>query len=87
MGEEIEFRHEGYIECDHCYNEISFRISGYECPVGAFNYEDCEIAGGGFVEEPRMGVIYSRDDFDANDAYPAYTRVEQIIMGIAKTVS
>ena len=80
MGEEIEYRHEGFIECDNCGNEISFRISGYEYPVGAFNYEDSEIAGGRFEEEPHMGVIYSRDDFDPDDAYPEYTRVEQMIM-------
>ena len=84
MGEEIEFRHEGYIECDYCGNEISFRISGYEYPVGAFNYEDCEIAGGSFEEAPHMGVIYSRDDFDPDDAFPVFTRVEQIIMDIAQ---
>ena len=84
MGEEIEFRHEGYIECDQCGNEISFRISGYEYPIGAFNYEDSEIAGGRFEEEPHMGVIYSRDDFDPDDAYPTFTRVEQIIMDIAQ---
>ena len=30
MGAEIEFRHEEYIECDQCGNEISFKISGYE---------------------------------------------------------
>lgn len=84
MGEEIEFRHEGYIECDQCDNEISFRISGYEYPIGAFNYEDIEITGGRFEEEPHMGVIYSQDDFDLDDAYPAFTRVEQIIMDIAQ---
>ena len=84
MGEEIEFRHEGYIECDQCDNEISFRISGYEYPIGAFNYEDSEITGGRFEEEPHMGVIYSQDDFDLDDAYPAFTRVEQIIMDIAQ---
>lgn len=60
MGEEIEFRHEGYIKCDQCDNEISFRISGYEYPIGAFNYEDSEITGGQFEEEPHMGVIYSQ---------------------------
>ena len=69
MGEEIEFRHEGYIKCDQCDNEISFRISGYEYPIGAFNYEDSEITGGRFEEEPHMGVIYSQDDFDLDDAY------------------
>lgn len=84
MGEEIEYRHEGGIECGNCGNEISFRISGYEYPVGAFNYEDCEIAGGRFEEEPHMGVIYSRDDFDPEDAYPEYTRVEHMIMEIAQ---
>ena len=84
MGEEIEFRHEGYIKCDQCDNEISFRISGYEYPIGAFNYEDSEITGGRFEEEPHMGVIYSQDDFDLDDAYPAFTRVEQIIMDIAQ---
>lgn len=84
MGEEIEFRHDGYIECDHCGNEISFRISGYEYPIGAFNYEEFEIAGGSFEETPRMGIIYSREDFDLDDAFPAFTRVEQIIMDIAQ---
>ena len=73
-----------YIECDQCDNEISFRISGYEYPIGAFNYEDSEITGGRFEEEPHMGVIYSQDDFDLDDAYPAFTRVEQIIMDIAQ---
>ena len=84
MGEEIEYRHDGFIECDGCGNEISFRISGYEYPVGAFNYEDSEITGGSFGKEPHMGVIYSRDDFDPNDAYPEYSRVEQLIMEIAQ---
>jgi hypothetical protein len=84
MGEEIEYRHDGYIECDHCGNEISFRISGYEYPVGAFNYEDCEIADGCFEEEPHMGVIYSRDDFDPDDAYPEYSRIQELIMDIAQ---
>lgn len=84
MGEEIEFRHEGYIECDHCGNEISFRISGYEYPVGAFNYEDCAITGGRFDVETHMGVIYSRDDFDPYDAYTEFIRVQQIIIDIAQ---
>ena len=74
MGEEIEYWHDGYIECDHCGNEISFRISGYEYPVGAFNFE----------EEPHMGVVYSRDDFDPDDAYPEYSRIQQLIMDIAQ---
>ena len=35
-------------------------------------------------KELLLGVIYSRDDFDPNDAYPEYSRVEQLIMEIAQ---
>ena len=84
MGEEIEYRHDGLITCDYCGNEISFWISGYEYPIGAFNYEDCKIVGGNFEENPHMVVIYSRNDFDLDYAYPEYTRVEQMIMRIAQ---
>lgn len=84
MGEEIEYWHDGYMECDRCGNEISFNISSYEYPVGAFNFEDCKISGGRFEEEPNIGIIYSRDDFDLNDAYQEYTRVEQMIVEIAQ---
>lgn len=40
MGkDEIECRHDGVLECENCGNEISFRISGFEYPIGAFDYE------------------------------------------------
>ena len=68
MGEEIEFYHKGYIEY----------------PVGAFDYEDSEIEGGQFEEEPHMGVIYSQADFDLDDAYLALTQVEQSIVDVAQ---
>lgn len=84
MGEEIEFHHKGYIECAQCGSGISFRISGYEYPVGAFDYENSEIAGGRFEEEPHMGVIYSQADFDLDDAYLALTQVEQSIVDVAQ---
>lgn len=84
MGEEIEYWHEGGILCEYCGNEITFKISGYEYPVGAFNYEDCDIAGGRFEEEPHMGVIYSREDFDLDNAYPEYSRIKRLIMDIAQ---
>lgn len=85
MGEEIEFRHNGFIKkCDNCKNGISFRLSGFEYPVGAFNSEDNEIEGGRFDEVPHMGVIYSQDDFEPDNAYPEFTRVEQMIMEIAQ---
>lgn len=31
-----------------------------------------------------MGVIYSRDDFNPDDAYPEYSRIQQLIMDIAQ---
>lgn len=31
-----------------------------------------------------MGIIYSQEDFDPDDAFTAFTRVEQIIMDIAQ---
>jgi len=79
MGEEIEFRHDGFIKCDGYGNEITFKISGFEYPVGAFDYEDCEINGGRFDVELHMGVIYSRDDFDPYDACPVSKRVPPTI--------
>lgn len=84
MGEELEFRHDGCIKCDRCGNKISFTISGYEYPAGAFNHEDCEISGGDFEKAPHMGVIYSQDDFDTDNAFPAFKRVDQIIIDIAQ---
>ena len=82
MGEEVEFRHDGCVECCHCGSEISFRISGYEYPVGAFNYEDSEIRGGSFESEPHMGVIYCQEDFDPEDAFEEYSRIQRLIMAL-----
>ena len=82
MGEEIEYRYEGYIECWQCRNIISFGISGFEYPIGAFDYEDSEIEGGRFEESPHLGIVYSRDDFDYEAAVLEYTRIEHLIMEI-----
>ena len=68
MGDELEYRCEDNIICNNCGNTISFRIYGSEYPIGAFNYDDCEIEGGTFIEIPRMGMIYSREDFDPDVA-------------------
>ena len=84
MGEEIEYSHEGGLVCGHCGNEIFFRMFGYEYPVGAFCYENFEIAGGHFKEAPHMGVIYFRYDFDPDAAFPEYSRIERLIMDIAQ---
>ena len=82
MGEEIEFRYDECVECSHCRNIISLGISGFEYPVGAFNYENSEIDGGCFEVQPHLGVIYSRDDFDYEVAVYEYTRIERLIMEI-----
>lgn len=52
--------------------------------MGAFNYEDNEIAGGRFEEDPQMGVVYSQDDFDSSEAYQEYDRIQPLIMEIAQ---
>lgn len=84
MGEEAEYRIEGYTECPECGHEISFRISGFEYPVGAYNYEDNEIDGGKFDEEPQMAVVYSEDEFDSYEAYQEYDRIQPLILDIAR---
>lgn len=82
MGEEAEYRIEGYTECPECGHEISFRISGFEYPVGAYNYEDNEIDGVKFDEEPQMAVVYSEDEFDSYEAYQEYDRIQPLILDI-----
>ena len=83
MGDEVEYRYDSVIECRNCGNEICFRISGFEYPVGAFNYEDYEIEGGDFIEEPHMIIVYSMDEFDPYDAILNYDRIQQLIFNIA----
>ena len=83
MGDEVEYRYDSAIECRNCGNEICFRISGFEYPVGAFNYEDYEIEGGDFIEEPHMIIVYSMDEFDPYDAILNYDRIQQLIFNIA----
>lgn len=83
MGGEVEYRYDDAIECRNCGNEICFRISGFEYPVGAFNYEDYKIEGGDFIEEPHMIIVYSMDEFDPYDAILNYDRIQQLIFNIA----
>lgn len=84
MGEEIEFRTEHTFKCDNCHNSISLSLFGSEYPAGAFNYVDKQIEGGNFVEEPEMGVVYSECDFEYSIAYSEFTRVQQMVIDIAK---
>ncbi len=76
MGDEIEYIIEDFIICDECQNEIRFVIRGYEYPVGAYNYDDYEIFGGDFIQEPNMGIIYFQEVGDLLDTveydYPKF---------------
>ena len=58
-------------DCEECGNNIKYRISGYEYPVGFFNYEDNEIHGGRFIEKPNMGIVY-QIEFDEESIRDLY---------------
>ena len=83
MGEEIEYITQDEIMCS-CRNRISFRVSGFEYPVGAFNYGSKEIFGGEFEEDPSMGVVYYAEDFDLYLAESEYAKIHSLIMQISK---
>jgi hypothetical protein len=83
MGEEIEYIFQDEIVCS-CRNRISFRISGFEYPIGAFDFESSEIFGGEFEEKPHMGVIYYAEDFDVSVAELEYARIHTLIMQISE---
>lgn len=83
MGEEIEYVIQDEIVCS-CGHRVSFRISGFEYPIGAFNYESNEILGGEFEEEPHMGIIYYAEDFDLSLAELEYAKIHSLILQIAE---
>lgn len=83
MGEEIEYIIQDEIVCS-CRNRITFRISGFEYPVGAFNYENHEIFGGSFEEYPHMGIIYYAEDFDLSVAEFEYAKIHSLILQISE---
>lgn len=83
MGEEIEYVIQDEIKC-HCGNMISFLISGFEYPVGAFNYESNEIFGGNFDEEPHIGIVYYIEDFDLLLAETEFDKIQTLIMQISE---
>ena len=57
MGCEIETIIYGDVECD-CNNLISLNLSGWEYPIGFFNYENIDIENGEYVINPELDVIY-----------------------------
>lgn len=83
MGEEFEYIIQDDIVCS-CGNRMAFRISGFEYPVGAFNYESNEVFGGEFEEDPHMGIIYYAEDFDLNLAESEYAKIHSLIMQISE---
>jgi hypothetical protein len=84
MGDETEYYCGFSAICGNCGSEIDIRISGYEYPAGAFNYESSEIDGGEFLEMPHMAVVYCEEDFDLEYAYDEYDRIDWLIRDLAK---
>ena len=83
MGYQIEFYITDERKCEKCGKDFRFRISGWEYPEGAYNYENSEIDGGEFEEEPSMGMVYLIDEFDVQAAYDEYDKVRNLIYRIA----
>ena len=65
-GEEIEYRHDGSIECDGCGNEISFRISVMNILLEPLTMRTLRSQAA--LAKSHMGVIYSRMILTQNDA-------------------
>ena len=42
MGDRVEHKFTGEIECDSCGQFMSFHLYGFEYPVGAKEYQDSE---------------------------------------------
>ena len=78
MGPEIVYDIYEECDCEECGNKIKYRISGYEYPVGCFNYEDNEIHGGQFLEKPNMGIVY-QVEFDEESIASFLPQVEENI--------
>ena len=78
MGPEIVYDIYEECDCEECGNNIKYRISGYEYPVGCFNYEDNEIHGGQFLEKPNMGIVY-QVEFDEESIASFLPQVEENI--------
>lgn len=79
MGEEIEYNFYSEICCEVCNTWIDFCIRGFEYPVGAFNFSDCECNGGEFVKEPTVEIEYEFDDVYSDYAYEEFIQAESIL--------
>lgn len=75
MGEEVEYSIEDDIRCEICNNNISFKISGSEYPIGVFNSSDHSISGATFVSNPTFEMIY----FPENDCQDEYKNLNDFL--------
>lgn len=83
MGDEAVYLIDDDLECAKCGNKISIKVYGSEYPVGAFNFENCEIDGGTFIEQPHMSMVYFRDEFEIEEMGIYATGIQQLILEIA----
>ena len=79
MGEEIEYNFHGEICCDGCHSYIEVSITGYEYPIGAFNFSDSECRGGCFIDEPIVEMDYEFDSDYYDEAYAEYERAQNLL--------
>ena len=79
MGTQIEYNFYGEVCCEKCNSWIDFSITGWEYPVGAFNYSDANCNGGEFVSKPTAEIEYEFDDYYSDYAYEEYIKAELIL--------
>ncbi|MDO5132113.1 MAG: restriction endonuclease [Eubacteriales bacterium] len=58
MGDRVEHKFAGEVDCDNCGQRMSFRLLGFEYPVGVKEYQDSEAEGCEIIEEPYMEMEY-----------------------------
>lgn len=64
MGEEIEYDFDGGCQCVKCGTYLRYSVRGFEYPVGALNYDNCECQGGHFVQSPEVAVDYCEFEYN-----------------------
>lgn len=72
MGPEVYYNYFGERTCEKCGNNITYEVTGYEYPVGSYNYSDHKIKGGTFLVNPQIDVVFY--DFEYNEEDSEYYR-------------
>lgn len=75
MGEEIEYYYYGEKKCEKCGRQIEYNITGYEYPLGVFNYQSYECKGGSYLQKPNVSPIY----YDLNYSEEEEEKIQSII--------